>query len=506
MINTTEITAPVDEKSENVYVTKSKREQYSTEIRKTKVDSMLNQKRFKPSGGENDKENDYMLSLLKDKVRLIQHIKDLAQKFIEEGERKDYKALEETVVNIRKLAAAGEDPPIVEITQTGIVPHLLKYLDQSFLSRSKIQFEILWILTNLTSGSPQITKQIYSTAFLKTINPFLYHQDDEVVILTLWLIGNLSGDADAIRHALVEHGIFEELHKVTKTRAAYPQEMLVHYTWIAANLACIRPAFDKVEVIIQTMEKLMQFKDEEIVINTLWFFSHVTNTDDVTLNKIINEKMVKLFIYYLDAAYFGIITPALRSLGNVLSSTNPDHLKLALENGALAKLCILLDNRKVAIRRETTWCVSNLLATDPNIFGFVLDTPILSKLYHIIRADVSDVKVEAVHSLANAIEIGTEEQIELLCDNGLLNLFPSIFSDSCVKVVLKGIDLLMHLLEKGEKIMEIKECSVNPILIHLEDKGLIACIEELQNHKAIEVYNKINVLIDRFFTTTVVSN
>ena len=70
------------------------------------------------------------------------------------------------------------------------------------------------------------------------------------------------------------------------------------------------------------------FKDIEVITNCLWFYSHITNTEDEILYKIINPKLTKLFLNFISDTSFSVLTPALRCMGNILSGNQNSYLKV----------------------------------------------------------------------------------------------------------------------------------------------------------------------------------
>ena len=80
------------------------------------------------------------------------------------------------------------------------------------------------------------------------------------------------------------------------------------------------------------MENLFTFNDNEVITNCLWFYSHITNTEDEILYKIINPKLTKLFLNFITDTGLSVLTPALRCIGNILSGNQNTYLKVTYIN------------------------------------------------------------------------------------------------------------------------------------------------------------------------------
>jgi len=238
---------------------------------------------------------------------------------------------------------------------------------------------------------------------------------------------------------------------------------------------------------------------EDVISNCLWFFSHITNSEDDVIGRIVNSKMVKAFLDYLESAIFTIVTPALRCIGNILSSSNPSHIKMVVEGGGIEKLCKLVTHRKVSIRKEACWSASNLLADDANLVGRAMDVSMFSHLFHIVRMDVNDVKIEAIVCVTNSVLSSTLDQVEILVSLGLFTIFPSLFSEKQSRLVVAGLECLKQLLIRGEQIKERRDDPCNCFLLKMEECGLIPLVEGLQNHESLDVYQKVTQIIDMFF-------
>ena len=162
--------------------TKNKREQYVSEIRRSKMNKLLNSKRSKVATIENNKENTTLLKIIKNKPLLAQEIKNLVSQLISEFDNKNFSELYETVKKLRILISADQDPPLAEFLQTGVIVYMIKLLDPSYSQNIKLQYEVLWIITNVLSGSPTYTKEVFNKDFYHALEYFLYHIDDDMVV------------------------------------------------------------------------------------------------------------------------------------------------------------------------------------------------------------------------------------------------------------------------------------------------------------------------------------
>jgi len=481
---------------------KAKRDIYVQEIRKSKVDKMLNSKRFRSSAPDENKENDLTSKESLTKQEKTQLLQSLVKEFLNLVNTKNFEEIEGAIRNIRKVVSEENDSPLRELYQTGILSHLLKFLDQSYTNYETLQYEVLWVLTNLTSGDNALTALVYSKGLLEAILPFLNHHRDELVSQALWCLGNLSGDSDPHRESMMDNGLIEALDTMIKSRAGFSDLSLSNFAWCVANLSMCKKHFtyDKYKRLLPAMEKMLSFSNPDVISNCLWFFANITNCSEEIFDIILNKNLVKLLVKYLEAKDFlNLLTPALRAVGNILSSSKNEHVKLVVDCDVIPKFAALMENRKVNCRRETCWSLSNLIATDANLLAQVMDSTIIHRLFYLIKTDVSEVRQECILCVTNALTAGNNDQVEALVEWGLFYIFPPALTDKSTRCVIAGLDCLSQLLKRGEQIKELRDDEMNPFLLQLENVGLMKVIEVLQGHEAFEVYSRVSVLIDDFF-------
>lgn len=172
-----------------------------------------------------------------------------------------------------------------------------------------------------------------------------------------------------------------------------------------------------------------------------------------------------------------------------------------IKHGVLKRLASLLDHRRPGVRRETLWVISNIVAEDENMLAKVLETNIMPKIIHALSFDIEDVRHEACICCINALYSCTWEQAETIMNLDLIKACTSAISSPNPKVVLRTIELIGWILQKGEIIAEKYDNEQNYFLLETEQVGLVKQIESLQNHPDEKVYERIVALIDRYYTT-----
>ena len=75
-----------------------------------------------------------------------------------------------------------------------------------------------------------------------------------------------------------------------------------------------------------------------------------------------------------------IAVPALRTIGNFLSSPFPELAALAIDAGVLELFARLIDHPKQALRKELIWCVANVTAESTERVQACLDVGLVRSM------------------------------------------------------------------------------------------------------------------------------
>jgi hypothetical protein len=105
-----------------------------------------------------------------------------------------------SLCSLRKLLSAEKNPPIDAVIMAGLVPDLVRCLQQP---DRKMQFEALWVLTNIASGTSAHTAAVLAAGALPPCVELLDSPDEDVRELAVWAIGNIAGDSPASRNAVL---------------------------------------------------------------------------------------------------------------------------------------------------------------------------------------------------------------------------------------------------------------------------------------------------------------
>lgn len=403
---------------------------------------------------------------------------------------------------IRKLLSIQDDPPIQQIVDAGVLPRLVQFLAST---HSQLQFEAAWALTNIASGNAKQTRAVIESNAVPSFVQLLRSPHEDVKEQAIWALGNIAGDSNnECRDLVLQAGALQPLIEMCHPNANTRLAMLRNATWVMSNFCRGKPQpnFDAIRACVPTLVQLLHSKDEEVLTDACWALSYVS--DDNTNNNVKIQavleagaapRLVQLLVHKSDK----IQTPALRTLGNIVTGNN-DQTQCVLQNGLLPNLLALLTHPKKTIRKETCWTLSNVTAGTKEQIQLVIQSNFIPMLLEVMRNDEYEVQREVTWALSNITSEGTPEQIDFLVRQGFFPPICNLLLCPDAKLVLLILDSIENVLKLGEAEMRKNgNTTLNPICEIIEECGGLDHIENLQRHDNNEVYEKVIHILKEYF-------
>ena len=96
----------------------------------------------------------------------------------------------------RKLLSNDENPPIDQIIDAGMVPILVRCLEND--DNALLQYEAAWALTNIASGSSQQTQSVVLWGAVEHFLRLLSSLHQNMCEQAVWALGNIIGDGPSL--------------------------------------------------------------------------------------------------------------------------------------------------------------------------------------------------------------------------------------------------------------------------------------------------------------------
>eukprot|EP00466_Bigelowiella_natans_P004507 jgi/Bigna1/79921/fgenesh1_pg.66_\ len=407
----------------------------------------------------------------------------------------------EAVAGIRKILSVEKMPPIQQVLNTGVAMDLINILRDN-RTMSKTQFEACWALTNIASGTSADTAALVKMGAVDVFIAHLRNNDPTVREQAVWALGNVCGDSSTHRDMVLKR---DDALKALVDLCNHNGSNITtirNCAWTLSNLCRGKPKpnFTQIRKILPTLRMLLTSQDKDVLTDTCWALSYVS--DDSTDNNeqiqaVIDMGCIPLLVRYLRSSEPSIQTPALRTIGNVVTGSD-QQTQVVITNGAIPALRELLRHSKKSIRKETCWTLSNITAGNRSQIECVLKQNVIPDLVHILSHGEHDVQKEATWAIANALSGGSKQQLDEIIGHAVIGPLCNILTGVDARVIIVALDALIKILEHGAK---NSYDSTNRYADEVESCGGLDKIEELQRHDNEDIYEKVVSIIKTYFET-----
>ncbi|KAG0609539.1 hypothetical protein M758_8G192300 [Ceratodon purpureus] len=384
----------------------------------------------------------------------------------------------EALQSLRRLLSSSAYPPVHAAVQAGVVPLLVDCL--AFGASEDQLFEAAWCLTNIASGDPEQTRAVEPALPLLILH-LGEKNPAQVVEQCAWAIGNVAGEAEDLREWLLRQGALPALARnlvspiITLARTA---------AWALSNLIKgpnPRAAVElmKMDGIVDTLVRLVSTGDDELVVEVAWVLVYVTSMSDVHSGQLIHAGLLLPLVTRLALSrHLALLTPVLRSIGNIVASDNSkcDAVLTAgqsLPGGVIGALARVLESEYRTLQKEAAWVVSNLAAGSILHKRAVFNEGAVPPLVHLLATSAFDVRKEAAYALGNLCvtprDQGGEgkpilEHLTVLVDRGCLMGFIALVKSPDLEAARLGLQFL-ELVRKVYKLSDSISYVVNCLKI-----------------------------------------
>eukprot|EP01017_Pseudomicrothorax_dubius_P035701 TRINITY_DN5043_c0_g2_i1.p1 TRINITY_DN5043_c0_g2~~TRINITY_DN5043_c0_g2_i1.p1 ORF type:complete len:259 (-),score=69.00 TRINITY_DN5043_c0_g2_i1:538-1314(-) len=182
-------------------VMKTKREQFRVEIRKEKLQKIIEGKRHLQVEDEEGDEAEYKAMTKEQRALIIKEKSGNVKRLLDE---ESFKELLNEVRILRKTLVHCDESETRVFIQTGCVPHLIKLLQPMYDRFPDLQVEASWIIMNIASGDTQETEFLVRVNVLPALAELLLSPTERIVEHVLGALANIVGDSLNLRDIVLD--------------------------------------------------------------------------------------------------------------------------------------------------------------------------------------------------------------------------------------------------------------------------------------------------------------
>jgi len=333
---------------------------------------------------------------------------------------------------LRHILSNETSPPVEQVVSAGCLPHLIRCISES--DNLKVQFEAAWAITNIASSDSRFTRQVVeSGAVPHLLNLLRSSPSWEIMDQAVWALGNIAGDGVSLRNTLVEQGCMDELIRTAQRvqRGGFPVTFIRNLTWTMSNMFRFKPHIHSRFALssIPIIKNFLTHADEEVVTNTIWCFSYLTESDTLTeptsassipstnviYDAIFDDDDILLTLRgFLSSTSLDRVVPSMRVFGNICTGST-GYVERLMRMSIITAFVPLLSHRNNVVRKESFWTMSNIAAGTSDHVQALMDSGVISRVYE-VRRDNTSVKKEAGWVVCNAVSVGTEAQVRTMAE------------------------------------------------------------------------------------------
>jgi len=243
--------------------------------------------------------------------------------------------------------------------------------------------------------------------------------------------------------------------------------------------------------------KLLFSQDDEVLTDACWALSYLSDGSNDKIAAVIESGVTKRLIELLMHPSPAVQTPALRTVGNLVTG-NELQTQGVIDCSALPSLLSLLSISNIGpyqeygrngIKKEACWTISNITAGNKDQVQAVIDANIIPPLIHLLLHAEFEIKKEAAWAISNATSGGTFHQIEYLVTRGCIPPLCDLLTVQDNKIVQVALEGLGNILKVGKLMMNDNQQSLltNPFAKQVEHAEGLNKLNALQHHDDVTI-------------------
>ena len=412
------------------------------------------------------------------------------------------------VQEIRRLVGDHSNLSIEMVLNSGVLAYLEKAL-ATVNDCPALQYECAWVMTNLSSSSPEHTKMVAE-------HPGVVHQLSRLAIRgptaalraqCAWCLGNVAAEEKQYRNAMllqIDLAVDAFVHNIASPETSV---LLEHFAWALSNIL-----LDSQEI---PLERTMAFvcplkrqldastvEQEQLRSDICKCLLHLADEKpdqgsrvQVLLEFEVLPVLLKVLQQELKSSVpsRSVLVPLVRCIGLFAAGTFA-QTDAVLELKFLDFVSGLVGVRSQSLLKETMWALSNIAAgTHEQAFLLAKRSGIMRHVVNAARCDSWMTRREGLWTLCHLLCNQDNLRTRAVVNSGAILPFSA-------NLKIADIDLLEAILDGLDVMLTYDATLENGNMAYvLQEEGAIDQIENLLQHRSDAVYQKALKLIEDHF-------
>ena len=392
--------------------------------------------------------------------------------------------------SVRRLLSKDNKPPVDEVLAGGAGPVLVRLLGHP---DQRVVFEAAWCITNI--ASTEHTSKVVELGAIPALVALLRSPHANVREQVIWCLGNVVGDGPTYRDMLLDTP--DCVAALTlNIQAPANVSLLRNATWAMSNFCRGKPKPDpaKLGSVLGVLVGLLRSSDKDVLADALWGLSYLTDGSITFSGQLIGmEGALSCLVDSLRHERSGVVIPALRTIGNIVSGDD-DQTEALIDAGCLGPMAKLVSSDKRNIRREACWAASNIAAGTKDQIGRLVHTPsMMANVQEQARVDEWFVRREAAWVISNVANSGKPIDVAAMVEGGVFESIVALLNSKEPKTCRLMLDALGDIFSKGSVLGRLEGW-----LLRFEEADGLEAVDDLQSHENSDVYEASTRLAEAY--------
>lgn len=402
-------------------------------------------------------------------------------------------ALLESVTCLKILNEKNASFPFGQVFDDGVVDLFYGQLLGS-TGNSELKRQILWILINAFFDSAEIVNKFVNKGIVEGLCRLICNElHREVLENSIWCLGNLLGESEAIR----ARALSQNIHTVLLNFASGTDIALKRTSfWVLSNLCkgktiTLSTAFS----ISSIISKGLTSDDIEITMESAWICYYLSEKFSELLNSLFESNLIPILLTHLHSTNAKIQFPVLKVFGNISASTD-SQCEYLLKLGFISIIAPMLTHPAKSFKKEVLFIFSNLLAGSGEIALAVLNSPCMRTIVEFMSCNVFEIKKEAVWGVCNAACNKDLRVVMKVLEIDVIQVLVQclVHNDAAlIENVVSAIGNLLDVLEKRLSAGQWKK-----VMIQFEEAQGFERINQLFSHPNFKVHQEVENFLCRY--------